>query len=107
MTEAKQSMAPHPPPVHDDLTAPTIVVDGIAGALGTNGMITFGCVQSVLEVSGVAEMVPKRKMVLRLAIPIGAFPGIATFFQKQLETMIAEGMAIPGAEKDVNDGSDA
>jgi hypothetical protein len=70
-------------------------VDSISGVLSGSGVVIIGFTQSVLQVNSRTEMTPHRKVVLRLAIPAGAFPGIADFFKSQHGKMVEDG-TFPG-----------
>jgi hypothetical protein len=92
-------------PVVDDPSAPTILVDSIAGVIGTNGVFVFGCTQTILEVISGTEMMPKRKIVARLAIPIGALHTIAAFFQDQALQLQVDGNITLHQETSTEDGT--
>jgi hypothetical protein len=79
-------------PIADDLSAPTILVDSIAGVIQANGVLTFGCTQTVLQVHSEAEMAATRRIVLRLAMPTASLPAIAALMQTQVSQMVADGL---------------
>lgn len=92
--------------VVDDMSAPTILVDSLAGAITLNGVLVFGCTQTILEVHSATVMVPKRKIVARLAIPVGSLPTIANFFRDQLAQMEADGSITLSQEVVSENGTD-
>jgi len=79
--------------VVDDLSAPTILVDTFSGIISTGGVIVFGCTRTVLTVQSDTEMTPKRHVILRLALPVGSFPGLVTLLNDQMAQMVMEGAA--------------
>jgi hypothetical protein len=82
----------------DDLSAPTILVDAFSGIIGINGVITIGCTQAVLRVASDTDMVPQKKVVLRLALPTGSIRGMAKLLQDQVSVLERDGI-IPPEEK--------
>lgn len=78
----------------DDLSAPTIVVDGIAGAMGIGGMVAINCTQMVLSAKSADEFEPIKTVAVRLAIPVSAFSQITQFFQLHLERMVEDGSLV-------------
>ena len=78
--------------VVDDLSAPTIFVDSFSGIISIGGAIVFGCCETVLVVESDSVMTPKRKVVLRLAIPVGSLPGLADMLQAQVALMVKDGV---------------
>jgi len=79
-------------PIADDLSAPTILVDSVSGVIHANGVLTFGCTQTVLQVHSESEMAATRKVVLRLAMPTASLPAIAAMMQSQVSQMVADGL---------------
>ncbi len=77
--------------VEDDLTAPVVVADAVMGAIETGGLITFSLAQTVFRVHSDEDMSAETKVVLRLAIPVGAFPDMAVYFNTQVRKMLEDG----------------
>ncbi len=92
--------------VSDDLSAPTIVIDSIHGAVGTPGMVVFNCGQTMLHVAPDNSMTETTKIVLRLAVPSGILPTLTNYFQGQLKSMIDAGTISTDDQTVKQDGPD-
>ncbi|MBC6440580.1 MAG: hypothetical protein GDA49_09300 [Rhodospirillales bacterium] len=77
--------------VDDDLTAPVVVADTVMGAIETGGLITFSLAQTMFRVRSKEDMKAETKVVLRLAIPVGAFPDMVAYFRTQVREMLEDG----------------
>jgi hypothetical protein len=93
------------PVFHDDLSAPTIIIDGICGVISTSGIIVVSCSQTKLHVQENGEMKPTNAVNLRLAIPTGEFPKITHFFQTQHELLKKDGIYSATEEPEYDDSA--
>lgn len=91
MTDTRNLVDSSTLPTIDDLSAPTILVDAFSGVISTNGVVVFGGIQSMLQVRSDADMTPVKKVVMRLAIPIGSLPSVAEMFTSQVQKMLKDG----------------
>lgn len=74
----------------DDLSAPQILVDGVAGAMLSGGVATINCISTVLQVEPSGDMMQSRKVVLRLSIPFGALEEVANSLSRQAHILAHE-----------------
>jgi hypothetical protein len=79
----------------DDLSAPTILVDTFSGFIATGGVVILGCLNTMLLVETDEVMTPKKKVVLRLAIPFGSLPALTELLQTQVAQMVRDGAIRP------------
>ncbi|MDG1971279.1 MAG: hypothetical protein P8I56_09935 [Paracoccaceae bacterium] len=79
------------PKIIDDLSAPTILVDGVNGVIGMPGVVIFNLTQTVLKAETDSSMEAVRTVTARLAVPFGAMPQIVEFMNRQLTRMQEDG----------------
>jgi hypothetical protein len=84
----------------DDLSAPTILVDAFSGIVGVNGVLVIGCTQAVLRVHSDTKMEPQKKVVLRLALPVGSLRSMARLLQDQVAQLERDGVIPPESTQD-------
>ncbi|HEY5048972.1 MAG TPA: hypothetical protein VII49_13235 [Rhizomicrobium sp.] len=74
-------------PMEEYEPAPTIFIDGMQGITATGGVIKINCFQ----IYAGADNETKRRIVLRLACPVGLLPGMQAAFGKMLESLKTTG----------------